>query len=64
MALALLEPVTPTGPMLSGWSPQVGPPCDAFDHGNIVGFGERCELGNRAGILHAAARDDHRALAA
>ena len=35
---------------------------DGFDHGDAVGFGKGGQFGHRAGVLHAAARHDHRAL--
>mmetsp|Transcript_7235 Transcript_7235/g.12045 ORF Transcript_7235/g.12045 Transcript_7235/m.12045 type:complete len:538 (+) Transcript_7235:1195-2808(+) len=40
--------------------PQIGAAGNGLHHGNLVGFGKFCKLGHGAGILHAAACDDHR----
>ncbi len=41
---------------------EVGAACDGFDHRDVRGFGKGGEFRHRIAILHAAARDDHRAL--
>jgi hypothetical protein len=62
MVLALSDPVTPRGPMFSGWvASRLARPRDGFHDGDIVRLGEGGQIGDGARILHAAACHDDRA---
>ena len=54
IAFALSDPVTPMGPIFSGWvASMLARPAMVSTTGKLVGFGKTGQLVHRAGILHS-----------